>query len=119
MAEMDSLAYWKGLQQKAEAGTLRVSPDDAAELVKDCGDRLDDIYEGINMSRRLTRISGLGNFPVADIIARKYEAKGVEMQHVLDEHHELVQIMKDTIDKAIRNYVEMDDRTRRHLDGMM
>ncbi|HEY5857463.1 MAG TPA: hypothetical protein VIW24_26400 [Aldersonia sp.] len=106
------------LLRNAEAGTLRLDEDVAADCQHACDALLDELNQILRNTGRLSTISAYGTLASAQQLGAKFEAKAVGeggMRDVIRQHIDTVTQLRDLFEKAGRAYREADARAAEML----
>lgn len=70
MADSSDVTLWKFLAEESKAGRLNLDPSVASDCLKACEDQLQVYRECRDMTRQMSHVTGLGDFPAADELAK-------------------------------------------------
>src|SRR5689334_11526841 len=77
MAESDDITLWKHLAEESKAGRLDLDPSIATDCLKACEDQLDVYKECQSLVKQAEHVTGLGDFPASDQLAKMLSLKAV------------------------------------------
>jgi hypothetical protein len=112
MAEDQDKTLWKYLSEEAKAGRLDLDPSVSNDCLKACEDELQVYRNARKMLTRLADVSGFGDFPAADALAKMLGAKAVggegDFDSALAKHIEVLELIRDTIKYSVDRLVDHD-----------
>ncbi len=118
---MDSndISLWKFLSEESKAGRLDLDPSVSSDCLKACEDQLEVYRECRNMLGHTSNVTGLGDFPAADELAKMLGAKAIggegDFDTALAEHIEVLTLIRDTIKCSVDRLVHRDQQNAADL----
>ncbi|MQY20512.1 hypothetical protein [Nocardia macrotermitis] len=113
---------WKRLLAAAEAGELYLDPETGKGLDKVCDTHIENLQKSLRTVGLVETITGFGSFDSSKILEKKYSSLATghdgAMDAILQQHIETVKTMKETVAKAIANYVALDEEQRQQIEKM-
>ncbi|MET0132399.1 MAG: hypothetical protein ABW215_02285 [Kibdelosporangium sp.] len=102
------------LRQDVESGQLLLDPEAGKQLRDMLARQLDQVDGWLAQARGLARRAPLGQHPVGDAMAAKFEERagggGTSLTAVFTSYREILQDTDDTVEEAMRRYRDVDDR---------
>ncbi len=113
MAGMNAtIEQWKKLKTQAESGDLRIDEEIGRRLRDRCVTLKAGLRNELSQVKRLTHYDGWGTLESAKILKTKFESKAESapdsLMNQLKKHIEVVQLMEDTYNLAIRTLTDTD-----------
>jgi pyruvate dehydrogenase complex dehydrogenase (E1) component len=115
-------AEWRRVLDLANAGEVSLHPDVAKGLDKVCDDYLTQLGDLLQLSRRVTFLTGFGSFPSSKALEEKFSLKATgadqSIDTVLQQHIDTIKMAKEVVAKAISNFIEIDQARADQLAGV-
>jgi hypothetical protein len=112
MAADQDVTLWKYLSGEAQAGHLDLDPSVSKDCLTACENELQVYRDARNMLSILSSISGLGDFPAAEELAKMFGLKAVGGEGAFDsslaKHIEVLELIRDTIKYSVDRLVDHD-----------
>ncbi|MBF6427110.1 hypothetical protein GV791_30285 [Nocardia cyriacigeorgica] len=109
------LSHWKGLKTQAENGELRMDPQIGSALKARADAMLTELDLMVFDVKALEHVSGFGTLGSAVALQKKFAAKATtaddSAQKRLQESIDIVKLMSETYELAIRRIEETDQST--------
>ncbi|MBF6226175.1 hypothetical protein IU470_13840 [Nocardia abscessus] len=123
MALEEEKSRWQFLAGEAQSGRLYLDPS-VAKACRDACDRQIRLYQDArNDLIRMTRVTGLGQFECADELARMLGDKAVggdgDVDSALEEHIEVLTLMRDTIQISVDRIGAQDDSNAQDTSNLL
>ena len=119
MVDSNDVTLWKFLAEESKAGRLNLDPSVASDCLKACEDQLQVYRECRDMTRQMSHVTGLGDFPAADELAKMLGAKAVggegNFHEAFSEHIEVLTLIRDTIKSSVDRISEQDRQNQREV----
>lgn len=112
MADDQDLALWKHLAEESKAGRIDLDSSVSNDCLKACEQQL-EVYRRIRLKlRNVSNVSGLGDFPASDALAKMFGLKAVggddDFDSAVAKHFEVLEQIRDTIKYSVERLVEHD-----------
>ncbi|PPJ07775.1 hypothetical protein C5E51_16425 [Nocardia nova] len=121
MAQSEDITLWKFLAEESKAGRLELDPSVSRECLKACEDQLAVYRDCRQMLGNMSNVTGLGDFPAADQLAKMLGAKAVGGEGDFDtafrDHIEVLQLIRDTIKHSVDRLVDHDQQNAGTIAG--
>ena len=108
----DALAQWKFMADEAKAGRLDLDPSVSQDCLKACEDQLDVYRSARELLAQASKVSGFGDFPAADELAKMFELKVAggpgDFDSALKAHIDVLEQIRDTIKYSVDRLVDHD-----------
>ena len=112
MASDQDVALWKSLSEESQAGRLDLDPSVSKDCLTACENELGVYRSARIMLRALSNVTGLGDFPAADDLAKMFGLKAVggdgDFDSALAKHIEVLELIRDTIKYSVERLVDHD-----------
>lgn len=112
MADDQDVTLWKYLSGEAQAGRLDLDPSVSNDCLKACNDEITVYKDCRTILKQLTEVSGLGDFPAADDLAKMFGLKAMggdgDFDSALAKHVEVLELIRDTIKYSVERLVDQD-----------
>ncbi len=112
MATSADVTQWQYLAAEAQAGRLDLDPSVSQDCLKACEDELAVYHDARALLGGVSNISGFGDFPAADALAKMFSAKAVggegSVDASLEKHIEVLSLIRDTIKYSVDRLVQHD-----------
>lgn len=119
MAESDDITLWKNLAEESKAGRLDLDPSIATDCLKACEDQLDVYKECQSLVKQAEHVTGLGDFPASDQLAKMLSLKAVGGEgnffDSLKEHIEVLSLIRDTIKYSVDRFTDQDRQNQQQI----
>lgn len=121
MAHSDDVTLWQHLAEESKAGRLNLDPSVAQDCLRACEDQLNVYRECRGMLQDMKTVTGLGDFPAADQLAKMLGAKAIGGEGDFDtafrDHIEVLQLIRDTIKHSVDRLVDHDQQNAGTIAG--
>ncbi|WP_062999404.1 hypothetical protein [Nocardia mikamii] len=121
MSSNDDISLWQHLAEESKAGRLDLDPSVSRDCLKACEDQIQVYKECQTMLGNMTHVSGLGDFPAADQLAKMLgaKAKGGEgdFNTAFTEHIQVLELIRDTIKHSVDRLVDHDEQNAGTIAG--
>ncbi|MGW4327558.1 hypothetical protein ACWEKR_16870 [Nocardia sp. NPDC004573] len=108
----EDITLWRFLADEAKGGRLYLDDSVARDCLEAVEDRIHVYREGRDMLKRMSNVSGLGDFPCADDLAKMLGAKAIggegDFDSALAEHITVLELIRDTIKVSVDRLVEQE-----------
>ncbi|MEV6322974.1 hypothetical protein AB0M45_17520 [Nocardia sp. NPDC051787] len=112
MGTSEDVTLWRYLADEAKAGRLYLDDSVSRDCLKACEDRIQVYTECRMMLGNMDKVTGLGDFPCADELAKMLglKASGGEgdFDSALAEHITVLELIRDTIKVSVDRLVEQE-----------
>lgn len=121
MTHSDDMTLWQQLAEDAKAGRLDLDPSVSQDCLKACEDELTVYRECRVMLQDMTTVTGLGDFPAADQLAKMLGMKAAGGEGDFDtafrEHIQVLELIRDTIKHSVDRLVDHDQQNAATIAG--
>lgn len=121
MTATEDVFLWKYLAEESKAGRLDLDPSVSGDCLKACEDQLAVYHECRNMLKNMSHVSGLGDFPAADELAKMLGAKAIggagDFDSAFAEHIQVLELIRDTIKHSVDRLVDHDQQNAGTIAG--
>ncbi|MGK8511962.1 hypothetical protein ACRS5S_29390 [Nocardia asiatica] len=108
----EDITLWRYLADDAKAGRLYLDDSVSRDCLKACEDRIRVFTECRSMLRTMQRVTGLGDFPCADELAKMLGFRAIggeaDFDSALAEHITVLELIRDTIKVSVDRLVEQE-----------
>ncbi|PPJ31635.1 hypothetical protein [Nocardia nova] len=121
MGQNEDVTLWKYLAGESQAGRLDLDPTVSRDCLKACEDQLHVYKECKAMLLQMSNVTGLGDFPAADELAKMLGAKAVggegDFDSAFDQHIQVLELIRDTIKHSVDRLVDHDQQSAGTIAG--
>ncbi|ATL66162.1 hypothetical protein [Nocardia terpenica] len=112
MVDNQDVTLWKYLSGESQAGRLDLDPSVSKDCLAACENEI-RVYESARaMLRTVAYVSGFGDFPASDELAKMLGAKAIggegDFDSALAKHIEVLGLIRDTIKHSVERLVDND-----------
>ncbi|WP_040774524.1 hypothetical protein [Nocardia pneumoniae] len=112
MAVNEDVTLWRYLADEAKAGHLYLDDSVSRDCLKAVEDRIGVLNKCRRLLRNMDKVTGLGDFPCADELAKMLGAKAIggegDFDSALAEHITVLELIRDTIKVSVDRLVEQE-----------
>jgi hypothetical protein len=112
MADNQDVTLWKYISGESQAGRLDLDPSVSKDCLAACENELELYRDARTMLRQLSHVSGLGDFPAAEELAKMFGLKAMGGEGAFDsslaKHIEVLELIRDTIKYSVDRLVDHD-----------
>ncbi|MEU4342687.1 hypothetical protein AB0H00_15685 [Nocardia sp. NPDC023852] len=108
----EDVTLWRYLADEAKSGRLYLDDSVSRDCLKACEDRIRVYNECRSMLKIMSNVTGLGDFPCADELAKMLGTKAIggegDFDSSLAEHIAVLEGIRDTIKVSVDRLVEQE-----------
>ncbi|MEG8183783.1 hypothetical protein GZH49_35530 [Nocardia terpenica] len=112
MVGNQDVTLWKFLSGEAQAGRLDLDPSVSQDCLTACENELGVYNDARKMLRDAAYVSGFGDLPASDELAKMLGAKAIggegDFDSALTKHIEVLGLIRDTIKHSVERLVDND-----------
>ncbi|MBF6063724.1 hypothetical protein IU500_23960 [Nocardia terpenica] len=122
MVDNQDVTLWKFLSGEAQAGRLDLDPSVSQDCLTACENELKVYRDARTLLGNVAHVSGFGDFPASDELAKMLGAKAIggegDFDSALAKHIEVLGLIRDTIKHSVERLVDNDKSQADRIAGL-